>query len=128
MALLKAALILQPWTLEIEAYFRYESEEVEGGVRSKIHPDHIHEESQNMRKAVPSEFYPKVVCPVLILRATDGILSQDDLILPESAAERMVSEMADAQCVDILGTNHYSIVLQPNERRDEAILDFLAES
>jgi hypothetical protein len=36
--------------------------------------------------------------------------------------------MADAQCVDILGTNHYSIVLQPNERRDEAILDFLAES
>jgi pimeloyl-ACP methyl ester carboxylesterase len=127
-ALLKAALILQPWTPAIEAYFRYESEEVEGGVRSRIHPDHIQEEIQNMRQAVPSDFYPKVTCPVLILRATDGILSQDDLVLPEPAAERMVSEMANAHSVDISGTNHYSIVLQPNEQRDEAILEFLAET
>jgi pimeloyl-ACP methyl ester carboxylesterase len=127
-ALLKAAPILQPWTPAIEAYFRYESEEVEGGVRSRIHPDHIQEEIQNMRQAVPSDFYPKVTCPVLILRATDGILSQDDLVLPEPAAERMVSEMANAHSVDISGTNHYSIVLQPNEQRDEAILEFLAET
>ncbi len=125
---LKAVPILQPWTPAIEAYFRYESEEVEGGVRSRIHLDHIQEEMQNMRRVAPSEFYPKVICPVLILRATDGILSQDDLVLPEPAAEKMVSEIANAQCVDVEGTNHYSIVLQPNEQRDEAILDFLAES
>jgi pimeloyl-ACP methyl ester carboxylesterase len=126
-ALLKMAPILQPWTSAIEAYFRYESEEVEGGVRSRIHPDHIQEEIRNLRQAVPSDFYPKVTCPVLILRSTDGILSRDDLVLPETAAEKMVSEMANAQCVDVAGTNHYSIVLQPNEKRDEAILDFLTE-
>ena len=128
MAPLKAVPILQPWTPAIEAYFRYESEEFEGGVRSRIHPDHILEEMRNMRQMAPSDFYPKVTCPVLILRATDGVLSPDDLVLPEPAAERMVSEMANAQWVDVAGTNHYSIVLQPNEQRDEAILDFLAET
>lgn len=81
-----------------------------------------------MRQAVPSDFYPRVTCPVLILRATDGILSPDDLVLPEPAAERMVAELASAQRVDIPGTHHYSIVLQPSEQRDEAILDFLTES
>jgi len=78
-----------------------------------------------MRQAVPSDYYPKVNCPDLVLRATDGILSRDDLVLPEPAAQRMMSEMANAQCVDILGTNHYSIVLQPNEQRDQAIREFL---
>jgi pimeloyl-ACP methyl ester carboxylesterase len=127
-ALLKLAPILQPWTPAIEVYFRYESENVEGGVRSRIDPAHIQEEMQNMRRVVPSNFYPKVACPVLILRATDGIPNPDDLILPGAVVERMLSEIANAQCVDISGTNHYSIVLQPNEQRDEAILDFLTGS
>ncbi len=125
---LKAAPILQPWTPAIEAYFRYESEEVEGGVRSRINPDHIQEESRNMRQATPVDFYPKVTCPVLILRATDGFLSPNDLVLPEAAVDKMMSEIADSQRVDIPGTNHYSIVMQPSEQRDEAILEFLIES
>ena len=127
-ALLKAAPILQPWTPAIEAYFRYESEEVEGGVRSRINPEHIQEESQNMRQASPADFYPKVNCPVLILRATDGILSPDDLVLPETAVDRMLSEIEDARSVDVTGTNHYSILMQPSEQRDEAILEFLTDS
>lgn len=127
-ALLKAAPILQPWTPAIEAYFRYESEDVEGGVRSRINPDHIQEEIRNMRQTVASDLYPKITCPVLILRATDGILSQDDLVLPEPAVDRMLSEISNAQRVDISGTNHYSIVLQPNEQRDDVILEFLMES
>ena len=127
-ALLKAAPILQPWTPAIEAYFRYESEAVEGGVRSRINPDHILEESQNMQQSSPAEYYPKIVCPVLILRASDGILSPDDQVLPVTAVERMLSEIKDARRVDVSGTNHYSILLQPNEQRDEAILDFLTES
>jgi pimeloyl-ACP methyl ester carboxylesterase len=127
-ALLKAAPILQPWTPAIEAYFRYESEEVEGGVRSRIDPEHIQEESRNMRQADPAEYYPKISCPVLILRATDGILSPEDQVLPETAVERMLSQIKDARSVDVEGTNHYSILMQPNEQRDEAILEFLTES
>ena len=123
----KQAPILQPWSQEIEDYFRYESETVDGGVRSRIHPEHIFKEVKNVHQAAPSEYYPQLQCPVLILRATDGILSPDDQVLPEAAVARMISEIADARRVDIQGTNHYSILFQPNEQRDQAIRDFLEE-
>ena len=124
---LKQAPVLQPWSQAIEDYFRYESETVEGGLRSRIHPEYIFEEVQNVHQAAPSEYYPQLKCPVLILRATDGILSPDDLVLPEAAVERMIAEIADARRVDVEGTNHYSILLQPNAQRDQAILKFLEE-
>jgi pimeloyl-ACP methyl ester carboxylesterase len=122
---LKKAPILQPWSQAIEDYFRYESEEADDGVRSRIHPDHIREEMRNTRKETPSEFYPEITCPVLLLRATNGILSEEDLVVPEYAAERMMKEIANIRRVDIQGTNHYSILLQPNAQRDRAILEFL---
>jgi pimeloyl-ACP methyl ester carboxylesterase len=122
---LKLAPFLQPWSQALEDYFQYESEVVEGGVRSRINPANIQEEVQNIQQEVSSKYYPKVTCPVLILRATDGILSNDDLVLPESAVDRMVSEIPDARRIDIKGTNHFSILLQPNEQRDQAILEFL---
>jgi len=61
----------------------------------------------------------------LILRVTKGILGEDDLVLPEDVADRMVREMPNAKRVDLEGTNHYTILLQPNKKRDQAILDFL---
>jgi pimeloyl-ACP methyl ester carboxylesterase len=122
---LKLAPFLQPWSQALEDYFQYESEVVEGGVRSRINPANIQEEVQNIQQEVSSKYYPKVTCPVLILRATDGILGNDDLVLPESAVDRMVSEIPDARRIDIKGTNHFSILLQPNEQRDQAILEFL---
>ena len=122
---MKLAPFLQPWSQALEDYFRYESEAVEGGVRSRINPANIIEEVQNIQQEVPAKYYPKVTCPVLILRATDGILSNDDLVLPESAVDKMVSEIPEALRVDIKGTNHFSILLQPNEKRDQAIREFL---
>lgn len=124
---MKLAPFLQPWSQALENYFQYESEAVEGGVRSRINPANIQEEVQNIQQEVPSEYYSKVTCPVLILRATDGILSKDDLVLPESSVDRMVSEIPDVRRVDINGTNHFSILLQPNEMRDKAIRNFLKE-
>ena len=122
---MKLAPFLQPWSRALEDYFRYESEAVEGGVRSRINPAHILEESQNIRQEEPAQYYSKVICPVLILRATDGIFSNDDIVLPESAVDRMVSDIPEALRVDIQGTNHFSILLQPNEMRDQAIREFL---
>jgi len=122
---MKLAPFLQPWSQALEDYFRYESEAVEGGVRSRINPANIIEEAQNIRQEAPAQYYSKIACPVLILRATDGILSQDDLVLPESAVDRMVSEIPDALWIDINGTNHFSILFQLNEMRDKAIREFL---
>jgi len=122
---MKKAPILQPWSQAIEDYFRYETEDVDGGVRSRIHPDHIREEIRNIRKMTPSEYYAKITCPVLLVRATDGIISEEDLVVPEDAADRMIKEIPNLRRVDIQGTNHYSILFQPNASRDEAIRTFL---
>jgi pimeloyl-ACP methyl ester carboxylesterase len=122
---MKLAPFLQPWSQALEDYFRYESESVEGGVRSRINPANILEEAQNIQQETPSKYYSKVTCPVLILRATDGILSNDDLVLPESAVDRMVLEIPNARRADINGTNHFSILFQPHETRDKAIQEFL---
>ena len=73
----------------------------------------------------PSEYYAKITCPVLLVRATDGIISEEDLVVPEHAADRMIKEIPNLRRVDIQGTNHYSILFQPNASRDEAIRTFL---
>ena len=124
---MKQAPFLQPWNTYMETYFRYEIEEVGGGVRSRVDPKHIEEESTNIRNEDPSQFYTKVICPTLILRATKGMLAKDDVVLPDNVAERMIRKIPNAKKVDVKGANHYSILFQPNKRRDQVILKFLEE-
>jgi pimeloyl-ACP methyl ester carboxylesterase len=118
---------MHPWNSYLETYFRYEVEKVTGGVRSRVDPQHIEEESANLRKVDTVQFYSKVLSPTLILRATKGMLAKDDLVLPENVAERMVRKIPNAKKVDLKGANHYSILFQPNKRRDQIILKFLEE-
>jgi pimeloyl-ACP methyl ester carboxylesterase len=122
---MKQAPYLQPWNSYMKTYFRYEVEEVEGGIRSRVHPKHIEEEARNLGKVDSSEFYKKVKAPTLILRATKGMLAEDDLLLPEDVVDRMVYEIPNAKRVDVEGANHYSILFQPNKIRDQTILEFL---
>jgi pimeloyl-ACP methyl ester carboxylesterase len=123
--LMKQAPYLQPWNSYMETYFRYEVEEVEGGVRCRVPPKPIEEEARNLGKVDSREYYKKVKAPTLILRATKGMLAEDDLLLPEDVVDRMVHEIPNAKRVDVEGTNHYSILFQPNKMRDQAILEFL---
>ena len=122
---MREAPFFQPWNSFMETYFRYEIEAVEGGVRSRVHPKHIEEEALNLRKVDSTQFYAKVISPTLILRATKGMLAEDDLVLPKEVAERMVREIPNARTLDLEGTNHYTILFQPNKKRDREILKFL---
>jgi len=122
---LKAAPFFRPWTPELETYFRYEAEEADGGVRSKVKPEHVREELANLAGVDASELHEKVRCPVLVLRATEGMLAPDDLLLPEDARDRMLEALADARCVDVEGSNHYTIVFGSHPGRDAAVLGFV---
>jgi len=122
---LKQTPFLQPWNSFFETYFRYEVEDVEGGVHSRVHPKHIEEEAVNLKKMDSSQFYKKVMTPTLILRATKGMLAEDDLVLPADVAEGMVREIPNAKKVEVEGGNHYSILFQPNTMRDKSLLAFL---
>lgn len=126
-ARLKQAPFLNPWSEALERYFRYEIEEVPDGVRSRVRPEHIQEEIENLKKVIAADYYPQIRCPVLILRATEDTLTPGDRVLPESAVQRMLEEIPDARCVPIDGTNHYTILFQPNPIRDDAVDNFLTE-
>jgi pimeloyl-ACP methyl ester carboxylesterase len=123
--LMKQAPFLQPWSDEIEAYFEYDLVETADGIRSRIQPENIREELSNKRKTSISQYYSQVECPVLIVRATEGILQPDDILLPQDAVDSMLATIPDARAVDIVGTNHYSILFQPNTTRDNELLAFL---
>jgi pimeloyl-ACP methyl ester carboxylesterase len=125
--LMKTVPFFKSWTPALDTYYRYEVEAVGGGVRSRIDPAHIQEERENLGKVDVSRFYEKISCPVLILRATEGMVAEDDLLLPQDVVERMVQKIPHARYVDIPGTNHYSIVFEQNEVRDSAILGFVAD-
>ena len=122
---LKQAPFLQPWTPFLDTYFRYEMEEVEGGLRSRTQKEHILEEISNIRRFDAPEFYSKVECPTLILRAPHGILSDKDILLTEGAVEQMVRDMPKAYRVDCIGADHYSILFGAHGERDRAIREFL---
>jgi len=124
---LKQVPFLQPWNPFLDIYFEYETEAVSEGIRSRTQAAHIGEEIVNIRKFDAAQLYPGISCPVLILRATEGILSQEDLVLPEGAAEQMALEIPNARREDIEGTNHYSILFQPSEVRDKAVQGFFGE-
>ncbi|CAB1062810.1 Hydrolase, alpha/beta fold family [Olavius sp. associated proteobacterium Delta 1] len=124
---MKQAPYVHPWSAAVETYYRYEIEEVDAGVRTNIDPAHIQEEAANVRKVDCASFYAKLLCPVLILRAPNGLFSQDDLLLPEDVINKVTAEIADARRFDVAGTNHYGIVMQPHEARDQAIREFLKD-
>jgi pimeloyl-ACP methyl ester carboxylesterase len=124
---MKAAPYIQPWSAVTEAYYRHEIKAAEGGVRTNIDPAHIQEEAANIRKIDCAPYYPRLKCKVLILRAPNGLLSQDDILLPQDVIDRMMQEIPDAQRFDVEGMNHYGIVFQPHAARDEAVREFLKE-
>ncbi len=117
----------QPWTLFYENYFRYEIEPTaDGGVRARTRMAHIREEQQHLIREDMHRHYGRIQCPTLILRATDGLLSQDDLILPPAVAETMVNAIAHARSVDLPGANHYSILFKDGTAYHPALQDFIA--
>ncbi len=124
---MKAAPYIQPWSAVTEAYYRYEIETADGGVRTNIDPAHIQEEAANIRKVDCAPYYPRLKCKVLILRAPNGLLSQDDILLPKDVIDGMMQEIPDALRFDVEGLNHYGIVFQPHAARDEAIREFLKD-
>lgn len=124
---MKEAPYIHPWSPAIETYYRYEIEEADGGVRTNINPAHIQDEAANIRKLDCALFYPQLKCKVLILRAPNGLLSQDDILLPVDVIDKMIREIPNAQRFDVEGMNHYGIVFQPHEARDQGIREFLKE-
>ncbi len=147
---LKSSPFLGKWTPVVEAFFRYEVEAVPGGVRCNI-PGYVVEAEmdsiggavhlpQFLRRLVFSPIrtlirardaaafpYEAVQCPVLVMRATEQNVVPGDHLLPERAMESMIRRFRQARGMSIHGVNHYGILGDDHQERDQAILQFLED-
>lgn len=121
----KKAPFLNPWTKAHEEYYRYGCKEKDNRIYSRTRPEHIKIEKENLLKTDIGQFYPKVKCPVLVLRATKGMLDQGDLVLPEESLEQFQKELPQAE-IENLELNHFSIVFQGDAKRARLIKDFVS--
>lgn len=125
---MRQAPYFNPWNQVMEDYFRYDLEEVPGGVRSRISPEAIAEERASLAAVKPSDFYPRINCPVLILQALKGMLGGDELVLPDDAMQKMLEAMPQASAVSPQNMDHFSIIFQPCPERDQAIMGFMSST
>jgi pimeloyl-ACP methyl ester carboxylesterase len=116
----------QPWNQAKTDCFRYELVKAEGYVCCGINPENIREEAANVRKIKPEEFYSNISCNTLILRATEGLTGNEDILLPEETITRMVESIPAARAFSVQGANHYSILFDPFNDRNEAIRKYLS--
>jgi pimeloyl-ACP methyl ester carboxylesterase len=117
---------LQPFTPEIEAYYRWGVEKVAGGVADVVQAEHIAEERQNLLDLDIPSLYPTVRCPVMVMRATIGFGPEKGLVLPARATEALCQVLPQTEVVDVEGSNHLSLVLHDQPARDQALARFLA--
>jgi len=122
---LKSAPIFQPWTEYYERYFRHDVIETKEGVRSRINPANIRQEIDDIRDKNFTEYYGDITCETLVLRATQGFLGDDDLLLPPDAVASMLASIHNAAEMAVQGTNHFSILFDPHAERDQALVSFL---
>jgi pimeloyl-ACP methyl ester carboxylesterase len=53
----------------------------------------------------------RILVPTLLLRASDGLLRDDDWIMTQEEAEAMAHVIPRCRLVVVPGTNHYTILL-----------------
>ncbi len=125
-SLSRGAPFLQPWNQALEDYYSYDCQEAPGGVVSSTSLATTQQERANLNQVDVGGFYPRVSCPVLVLRATQGVLAPDQMVLPPDATANLLAALPQAELADMEGLNHFTIIFHPNAERKRAVEDFLA--
>jgi len=130
----KTAPTFQPYTEELDIMIRSNLYQQPDGTYIRRVPRYVVEtdrraDNLSTWQTLPS-LYPKITCPVLIIRAGMGLLGPMDQVLPDPVIDQMVQGMSGTKVTvtTIESAGHTSLLTIPNEVRDHAILDFLGLS
>jgi pimeloyl-ACP methyl ester carboxylesterase len=122
--LAKAVGVFTPWETW-EALFRYEFEDVEGGVRARATADAAWEDENYRLTQDPYVLWRSVTMPSLIVRATREVVPGCGYILTRADVDRYVAEVPNSRAVEV-DTGHYQVGMHPDTAG--AIAEFLDEA
>jgi hypothetical protein len=115
------------WDSFWEKYYTYDADvRNDGTVTSRV-PKSVIQEEIAVNSVINVELLvPLVKVPTLLVRATVGTLGADrGLLLPREEAERLRGIIKYSRIVEILNTNHYTVII--SEDFESEVSNFLLE-
>jgi pimeloyl-ACP methyl ester carboxylesterase len=109
LAQMQAAGTIAPWDAFWDSYFEWELESSDDDVRIRTDIAAVREDSAYGSKQNIYGLWPRLRCPVLLIRASRP-MAPGGLVVTPADAERFAAEARDATVVDI-DADHYSILI-----------------
>jgi len=104
----KAQGFVQPWSEYWDRRYRYEIEEVDGGVRSRVDARAVAEDRTYTATQDPYDRWKHLTMPTLLLRATRELLPGVGYVVPADDRDRFVREVRRGTVVEV-EANHLTI-------------------
>ena len=112
LAYMRAAGTIAPWDEFWDGYFTWELEPVDDTVRVRTDLAAVGEDSAYASTQDVYGLWPRLGCPVLLVRASRPMAPGGGLVVTQPDAERFAAAARDATVVDV-DADHYSILINP---------------
>jgi lipase len=121
--------LYQPWTDDLELLVRSNLVQQPDGSFMRRVPRYVIDadrRSDNLAhwQQLP-ELYKVVTCPVLMVRAGNGVFGRDDQVISDAALRSFQQALPTAQVVTLETAGHTTVLTIPSADRDTAIVHFL---
>lgn len=109
---MRAAGTIDPWDAFWDSYFAWELEPVDDTVRIRTDLAAVSEDSAYASTHDVYGLWPRLRCPVLLVRASRPMAPGRGLVVSQADAKRFAAEARDATVLDV-EADHYSILISP---------------
>jgi 3-oxoadipate enol-lactonase len=109
---MQAAGTIAPWDEFWDRYFAWELEPVDDTVRIRTDLAAVSEDSAYASNYDIYGLWPRLICPVLLVRASRTMAPGGGLVVSRADAERFAAKARNATVLDV-DADHYSILLSP---------------
>jgi pimeloyl-ACP methyl ester carboxylesterase len=107
---MQAAGTISPWDAFWDSYFGWEVEACDDSVRIRTDVAAVREDATYGSTQNVYELWPRLRCPVLLVRASRPTAPDGGLVVSQADAERFATETRDATVVNV-DADHYSILI-----------------
>jgi len=127
-SLLKMMPFLSPyWNAYLDIFFQHDVRpESDGTVVTKAYREGIIEDRLHLHEARPEEQWAHIQVPTLLLRAGQGLFSENDQLLSEEAALAVQRAITSCRCINFPTLNHHTILFGVERGPVEEIRKFIA--